>query len=104
MQSGMRTHFGVIILNYTKVVRKEARKDKPKTVREKWKRYEDKGFPDGPVVKNLPANAGDMGLNLVQELRSPKAHEPQLLKPAPQSLCSTKEASARKSRHTTTRE
>ena len=20
------------------------------------------GFPDGPVVKNLPANAGDMGL------------------------------------------
>ena len=20
------------------------------------------GFPDGPVVKNIPANAGDMGL------------------------------------------
>ena len=22
------------------------------------------GFPDGPVVKNIPANAGDMGLIL----------------------------------------
>ena len=55
-------YFGVIILNYTKVVRKEARKDKPKTVREKWKRYEDKGFPDGPVVKNPPASAGHMGV------------------------------------------
>ena len=55
------------------------------------------GFPGGAVVKNLPANAGDMGLSpglrrshILQSnkarvpqllsLRS-RAHEPQLLKP-----------------------
>ena len=26
------------------------------------KKYEDKDFPGGSVVKNLPANAGDMGV------------------------------------------
>ena len=26
-----------------------------------------KGFPVGPMVKNLPANAGDVGLSLGQE-------------------------------------
>ena len=31
-------------------------------------------FPGGAVVKNLPANAGDMGLILVRELRSRKPH------------------------------
>ena len=51
-----------IILNYTKVVRKEATKDTPKTVREKWTKYEEKDFPGGPVVKKLPANPGDMGV------------------------------------------
>ena len=43
------------------------------------------GFPGGSVVKNPPANAGDMGL--IPDLgrshvpRSNEAHVPQLLKP-----------------------
>ena len=45
------------------------------------------GFPGGPVVKNPPANAGNMGLTPrlggSHTLRSSQAREPQLL-----SLCS----------------
>ena len=45
------------------------------------------GFPGDSVVKNLPANAGDMGsvpdLGRLDMPRSNKAHEPQ-----PLSLCS----------------
>ena len=44
-----------------------------------------KGFPDGPEVKNPPANAGDMGLILVQEYATcwgaTKACVPQLVSP-----------------------
>ena len=29
-----------------------------------WDKKRKVDFPGGPVVKNLPANAGDMGLNL----------------------------------------
>ena len=40
-------------------------------------------FPGGPVVKNLPANAGDTGLILdlgrSHMLQSNQAHSPQLL-------------------------
>ena len=41
-------------------------------------------FPGSPVVENLPANAGDIGLTPDQKLRSHtpwgnKAHVPQLL-------------------------
>ena len=46
-----------------------------------------KGFPGGSVIKDLPANAGDMGsipgLGRSHMLRSKSAHEPQVL-----SLCS----------------
>ena len=42
-------------------------------------------FPSGPVVKNLPANAGDMssitGLGGFRMPRGNQAHEPQLPKP-----------------------
>ena len=42
-------------------------------------------FPDGPVVKNLPANAGDAslipGLGRLRVLRGNWAHAPQLLRP-----------------------
>ena len=48
----------------------------------------DGGFPGGAVVKNLPANAGDMGSSpgpgRSRMPRSKKARAPQLL-----SLCST---------------
>ena len=43
------------------------------------------GFPGGSVVKNLPANAGDMGsipdLGRFLMLQDNKAHDPQLLSP-----------------------
>ena len=68
-------------------------------------------FPGGLVIKNLPDNAGDMGsipglgrFHMLQDNQAPvpqllsqcsKAHEPQLLKPLRQSLCSeTREAAA----------
>ena len=42
-------------------------------------------FPDGPVVKNLPANAGDMGLipgvGRFHTSQSNQVCEPQLLSP-----------------------
>ena len=69
-----------------------------------------RGFPTGPVVKNLPCNAGDIGLNpgpgishlpqgnSVQLLSlHPRVLELQLLKPTPQSPSSTtREATALK--------
>ena len=70
------------------------------------------GFPGGSVVKNPPANAGDMGSSPGRShmLRSNKAcapqllslrsraHEPQLLSPRAQSPCSaTKEATTMRS-------
>lgn len=51
-----------------------------------------RGFPTGPVVKNLPCNAGDAGLNpspgIAHMPQSNSAHdsgvlEPQPLKPTP---------------------
>ena len=30
-------------------------------------KIDSEGFPGGSVVKNLPANAGDVGLNPIQE-------------------------------------
>ena len=53
------------------------------------------GFPGGPVVMNLPANAGDTGSTLVWELRSymlqgNEAHVPHLLKPAQNLRAATK--------------
>ena len=55
------------------------------------------GFPDGAVVENLPANAGDMGsspgLGRSHMPRSSWAREPQLLSLRIWSLCSaTREA------------
>ena len=55
------------------------------------------GFPDGAVVENLPANAGDTGsspgLGRSHMPRSGWAHEPQLLSLRVWSLCSaTREA------------
>ena len=51
----------------------------------KFKNKSSQGFPVGTVVKNLPANAGDMGLSpgpgRSQMPRSNWACEPQLLKP-----------------------
>ena len=52
-----------------------------------WKKTETKtlvlGFPGGAVVKNLPANAGDVGSSpgpgRSHMLRSNEAHAPQLL-------------------------
>jgi len=41
-------------------------------------------FPGGPVVKNPPAIAGDMGLIPVQELRS---HVPRVTKPTTHHNC-----------------
>ena len=69
-----------------------------------------RGFPTGPVVKNLPCNAGDIGLNPGPGIsRLPQSDsaqllslrsgvlEPQVLKPMPQSPSSTtREATARK--------
>ena len=50
------------------------------------------GFPGGPVVGSLPANAGDMGsgpgLGRSHVPRSNWAHEPQLLSLRVWSLCS----------------
>ena len=49
------------------------------------KRFAMRDFPGGTVVKNLPANAGDMGsspgLGRSHMPRSKKAHAPQLLSP-----------------------
>ena len=55
------------------------------------------GFPGGAVVKNPPANAGDMGSSpgpgRSHMPRSGRAHEPQLLSLRVWSLCSaTREA------------
>ena len=48
-----------------------------------WGRKVKEDFPGGPVVKNLPANAGDTGLSLgpgrSHMLQSNKARAPQLL-------------------------
>ena len=38
-------------------------------------------FPGGPVVKNLPCNAGDMGLISGRGTKIPSAGSPQLLSP-----------------------
>ena len=75
------------------------------------------GFPGGPVVRNLPASAGNIdsiaGLERSHMLRSNEAHAPQLLNPCAtaleaytrQSLCSTtREGTAIRSPHTTARE
>ena len=64
------------------------------------------GFPGGPVVKNLPANAGNTGLipgpARSHMLRDNQARAPQLTKAlAPRS---TKEAAVTRSPCTTTRE
>ena len=58
---------------------------------------QDRGFPGGAVVENLPANAGDTGsspgLGRSHMPRSNKAREPQLLSLRVWSLCSaTREA------------
>ena len=60
-------------------------------------RKQNRGFPGGAVVENLPANAGDTGLNPGLERshmpRSGWAREPQLLSLRVWSLCSaTREA------------
>ena len=48
-------------------------------------------FPGGPVVKNLPANAGDTGsisgLGRFHMLWASYAHEPQLVKPDHSRAC-----------------
>ena len=86
------------------------------------------GFPDGSVVKNLPANTGDMDSTSDQgrshmpqgnQAHAPqllslfsRAGEPQLLSPhasateawVPWSPCSTREATAMRSPSTATRE
>ena len=57
-------------------------------------KMDNQDFPGGPVVKNLPASAGDMGLipgmGRFHMLQSSSAYKPQLLKPAHslKSLCS----------------
>ena len=68
-------------------------------------------FSDGPVVKNLPANAEDTssipGPGRSHMPRGNQTRVPQLLKPqfTPQSWCySTREACAMRSLHTATRE
>ena len=56
------------------------------------------GFPDGTVVENLPANAGDMGsspgLGRSHKPRSNWAREPQLLSLRVWSLCSATRGAA----------
>ena len=56
-------------------------------------RKEERGFPGGAVVENLPANAGDTGsspgLGRSHMPRSNWAREPQLLSLRIWSLCST---------------
>ena len=51
-----------------------------------------RGFPGGPVVKNLPANAGDIGLmpdpGRFHMLQSNQAHELQFLSPCALEPCS----------------
>ena len=64
------------------------------------------GFPDGAVVENLPANAGDMGsspgLGRSHMPRSNWAREPQLLSLRARNLCSaTREAAIVRGPHTT---
>ena len=49
-------------------------------------KQDNRDFPGSPVVKNLPANAGDMGLipgpgNKIPHVRGNWACEPQILKP-----------------------
>ena len=63
----------------------------------KLKNKQNRGFPGGAVVENLPANAGDTGsspgLGRSHMPRSDWAHEPQLLSLRVWSLCSaTREA------------
>ena len=54
-------------------------------------------FPSGPVVKNLPCNAGDSGSILSQETKIPHAAE--LLRPC----ATTRESVKRKTPHDTTK-
>ena len=49
-----------------------------------WTGNTEQNFPGSSVVKNLPANAGDMGLNpgsRTEISKGNQAHEPQLLTP-----------------------
>ena len=47
----------------------------------KFKKGASGDFPGGPVVKNLPCNAGDMGLISGRGTKIPNAGSPQLLSP-----------------------
>ena len=49
------------IIFHSRIRKKERKKERKK--RGKEGRKEEKDFPGGAVVKNLPANAGDMGLS-----------------------------------------
>ena len=64
-----------------------------------------RNFPGGLVVKNLPANAGDVGLipglGRTHMQWSNLAHAPQLLSVTTQSLSSTRAATTMRSPHTT---
>ena len=64
--------------------------------------FQYKNFPGGPVVKNLPANAGDIrGSHMVW---GNWVHAPELPSPQAQSLCSaTREATTLESLATTTK-
>ena len=58
--------------------------NKQKMTRKKYiSKESQQGFPDGSVVKNLPANEGDMGLISgpvrTHVLQNNQAHEPALL-------------------------
>ena len=62
----------------------------------------DRGFPGGPVVKNLPAEAGDIGFDPWSRKISHATG--QLLSLCAWSLCSaTREPTAMRSSHTTTK-
>ena len=72
---------------------------------QKYLKRSARGFPAGAVVKNLPANAGDMGsspgLGRSHMLRSSWAREPQLLSLRVWSLCSAaREAAIVRGPHT----
>ena len=66
-----------------------------------------RGFPGDSVVKNPPANTGDMGLipglGRSHRLRSNSAHEPELLKYVHLEPCFPGEATAMRSPHISTR-
>ena len=76
-------------------------------MKRKKKKNNFQGLPGGPVVKNLPANAGDTGsvprLGRSHMPRSNETQEPQLLKTAHPSS-TTREGTALRSPHITIQE